>query len=288
MTVHRYCGRDFTSDEIEVIRTIVAQDPRNSRTRISRLVCRALEWYKPDGGLKDMSCRVVMLRMCKDGLISLPPSRGTVGNPGSQIRLTEATAEKSPLTTPAGRLSELHFDLVTKKKQSVLWNEYIHRYHYLGYKKLPGAQLRYMVRNGDDLLALFGFGAAAWKTAPRDRFIGWSDRQRQKNLNLIVNNSRFLVLPWIKSKNLASKILGSIAKRLPADWIEKYNYQPVLMETFVESDKFKGTCYKAANWTFVGRTKGRGKLGGHKAGIPKKDIWLYPLNKKFKQILLSN
>ena len=287
MRVYRYCGRDFTADEMETIRAIVAKGPGTSRTKISKLVCEALKWYKPDGGLKDMSCRVAMLRMSESGLISLPPSRGLNGNPKMEIRFTEETAEKPCLTTPAGHLNDLRFDLVSGKKQSSLWNEYIHRYHYLGYKKLPGAQLRYMVRNGNDLLALLGFSAAAWKTAPRDRFIGWNDRQRQNKLNLIVNNSRFLVLPWVSSKNLASRILGGIAKRLPADWHSKYNLQPVLLETFVESGKYKGTCYKAANWISVGRTKGRGKLGDHKANIPKKDVLLYPLCRNFKQILLS-
>ena len=156
-----------------------------------------------------------MLRMCESGLISLPPSRGLNGNPKMEIRFTEETAEKPCLKTPAGHLTDLRFDLVSGKKQSSLWNEYIHRYHYLGCKRLPGAQLRYMVRNGNDMPALPGFGAAAWKTAPRDRFIGWNDRQRQNKLNLIVNNSRFPVLPWASSKNLASRILGGIAKRLP-------------------------------------------------------------------------
>jgi len=287
MRIYRYCGKDFTVKQIETIRAIVAQNPKNSRTKISQLVCEALQWRKPDGKLKEMSCRVAMLRMCESGLISLPPSRGLNGNPKMGIVFTEATAEKAPLTTPAGYLSDLCFELVVEKKQSLLWNEYIHRYHYLGYKKLSGAQLRYIVRNGDDALALLGFGAAAWKTAPRDQFIGWSDSQRQKKLNLIVNNSRFLVLPWVKSKNLASRILGVIAKRLPADWRSKYNLQPVLLETFVESGRFKGTCYKAANWILAGQTKGRGKLGDHKTSIPKKDIWLYPLIKNFKQILLA-
>lgn len=287
MSVYRYCGRDFTADEIETIRAIVARNPGNSRTKISRLVCEALQWRKPDGGLKDMSCRVAMLRMRESGLISLPPSRGLNGDPEMRIRFTDRTAEKTSLTTPAGDLIDLRFDLVSGRKQSSLWNEYIHRYHYLGYKRLPGAQLRYMVHSGDDLLALLGFSAAAWKTAPRDRFIGWNDSQRQNKLNLIVNNSRFLILPWVKSKNLASKILGAIAKRLPADWLSKYNLQPVLLETFVESENFKGTCYKAANWIYVGQTKGRGKLGDHKASIPKKDILLYPLNRYFIQILLS-
>ena len=287
MPVYRYCGRDFTAEEIDTIRAIVAQDPENSRTKISRLVCEALQWRKPDGGLKDMSCRVAMLRMCESGLISLPPSRGLNGNPEMGIRFTEETAEKPSFTIPAGHVTELRFDLVSSKKQSRLWNEYIHRYHYLGYKRLPGAQLRYMVGNGECLPALLGFSAAAWKTAPRDRFVGWNDLQRQKNLNLIVNNSRFLILPWVRSKNLASRILGAMAKRLPEDWLSKYNFRPVLLETFVESRRFEGTCYKAANWIFVGQTKGRGKLGDHKANIPIKNVLLYPLCNNFKQILLS-
>jgi hypothetical protein len=287
MSDYRYCGRDFTAEEIETILTILAENPKHSHSKISRMVCETLQWYKPDGGLKDMSCRVAMLRMSEAGLIKLPPSRGLNGNPEMKIRFTELTSEKPPLTIAVGKLNDLHFDLVCKKKQSTLWNEYIDRYHYLGYTKLPGAQLRYIVRNCDDILALLGFSAAAWKTAPRDQFIGWNDNQRQNKLNLIVNNSRFLILPWVKSKNLASKILGAIAKRLPADWNTKYNLQPVLLETFVESGKFKGTCYKAANWIFVGQTKGRGKLGDHKAKIPKKDIFLYPLDRNFKNILLS-
>jgi len=287
MPDHRYCGKDFTAKEIETIRTILSENPKYSRSKISRMVCETLQWYKPDGKLKDMSCRVAMLRMCEAGLINLPPSRGLNGNPEMKIQFTEQTSEKPPLTISVEHLNDLHFDLVCKKKQSRLWNEYIHRYHYLGYTKLPGAQLRFIVRTRNDILALLGFSAAAWKTAPRDQFIGWNDCQRQKNLNLIVNNSRFLILPWVKSKNLASKILGVIAKRLPEDWYTKYNLQPVLFETFVESVRFRGTCYKAANWIYVGQTKGRGKLGDHKAKIPKKDIFLYPLNKKFKHILLS-
>ena len=174
------------------------------------------------------------------------------------------------------------------KSTSALWNEYIERYHYLGYKTLPGAQLRYFITAGKQIVALTGFGAAAWQTAPRDQFIGWNHDQRKKNLNLIANNARFLILPWVNSKNLASKILSLTSQCLPNNWEERYNVRPVLLESFVEKNRFSGTCYKAANWINVGQTKGRGKLGpAGKISVPIKDIWVYPLRKNFR-VLLKN
>ena len=178
------------------------------------------------------------------------------------------------------------FERVVNKTQSRLWNEYIHRYHYLGHKLLPGAQLRYIVYSQDNIIALLGFGAAAWQTAPRDKYIGWSHEQRKKNLHRIVNNARFLILPWIKSHNLASMILSKISKILPAHWYEQYSYYPVLLETFVEKPRFEGTCYKAANWQLLGQTKGRGKLGpSGKQSVPIKDLLVYPLTKHFRSLL---
>jgi len=172
------------------------------------------------------------------------------------------------------------------RTHSRLWNEYIHRYHYLGYQPLPGAQLRYFVTIEEQIVAALGFGAAAWQTAPRDQFISWTHEQRKRNLPLIVNNARFLIMPWVRSKNLASKILAMLAHRLPDDWAAKYHIRPVLLETFVDSEQFTGTCYKAANWTYVGKTKGRGKLGpAGKQSVPIKDIWLYPLSRQFRQRL---
>ena len=177
---------------------------------------------------------------------------------------------------------------IVTKATSALWNEYIERYHYLGYSPLPGAQLRYFITAEEQIVALTGFGAAAWQTAPRDQFIGWNHDQRKKNLYLIVNNARFLILPWIQSKNLASKILSLTIRRLPDDWEQRYNIRPVLLESFVQKNRFAGTCYKAANWIKVGETKGRGKLGpAGKISVPIKDVWVYPLDKKFR-LLLEN
>lgn len=280
----RYCGRDFSTSELARIKSLIKHNPRFNRSRLSREVCEMFHWLKPDGKLKDMSCRVAMLRMHDDGLICLPqPTR--IKHPVRKVVFTSATDPQNSVLCSVELLPKLHFELVTKKK-SALWNEYIERYHYLGYTPLPGAQLRYFIYAGEQLVALTGFGAAAWQTAPRDDFIGWNHEQRQKNLNLIVNNARFLILPWISSKNLASKILSLTARRLPDDWMGRYNTRPLLLETFVEKKRFAGTCYRAANWKLCGQTKGRGKLGpAGKISVPIKDVWVYPLDKDFRCIL---
>ncbi len=138
------------------------------------------------------------------------------------------------------------------------------------------------------ILALLGFGAAAWKVAPRDRWVGWSRRTREQNLHRVVNNARFLILPWIRCRNLASKLLAMAARQIPEDWQKRYGYRPLLLETFVQASRFRGTCYRAANWVHVGQTQGRGKLdSNHQAPLPVKDIWLYPLEKNFRSALCS-
>ena len=280
----RYCGRDFSSTELDRIRSLIKHHPQFNRSRLSREVCAMFHWLKPDGKLKDMSCRVAMLRMHNDGRICLPPPT-RIKHPVRKVDPTSATDPQDSVVCSVELLPELHFKIVTRKN-SALWNEYIERYHYLGYTPLPGAQIRYFIYAGEQLVALTGFGAAAWQTAPRDNFIGWNHDQRKKNLHLIVNNARFLILPWIKSKNLASKILSLTARQLPGDWLERYNTRLLLLESFVEKKRFAGTCYRAANWKLCGETQGRGKLGpAGKISVPIKDIWVYPLKKKFRYIL---
>ena len=280
----RYSGRLFTAEEVANIVEWIKRHPAKNRLELSRDVCKMLSWYKADGGLKDMSCRVAMLRMQEDGLIQLPQPR-TKPVFKTKPTLSPATKAQASIDTPAHLLGELKLSLVTAKNSS-LWNEYIHRYHYLGYTRLPGAQLRYFVTVNEQPLALLGFGACAWQVEPRDSFIGWDHEQRQKGLPLIVNNARFLILPWVQSKNLASKILGMVARQLPIDWQARYNIRPVLMETFVETQRFAGTCYRAANWQLVGKTKGRGKLGPSGIqSVPIKDIFLYPLARNFRALL---
>lgn len=272
----RYCGRLFTEAEIDWIRQLLATQPQLNRRNLSREVCMHLAWLRPDGRPKEMSCRVAMLRMEKDGLITLPPP--TKGKPTAfQLRPQIEHATDEPAVVPEVDLGQITVDVVVRRN-STLWNAYIHRYHYLGHQLIPGAQLRYFVRAGDQVVALLSFGASAWKTKPRDDLIGWNAEQREKNLHLIVNNSRFLILPWIRRKNLASRVLAIISRRLPQDWQAAYAYSPVLLETFVEKPRFTGTCYKAANWQYLGDTQGRGKLDRYNlCSKPVKSVWIYPL-----------
>jgi hypothetical protein len=265
---------------------MLREHPEYNRTELSRRVCQRLHWLKPDGGLKDMSCRVALLRMQKDGLLTLPKTTHGHYALKAERRLTSATDPPGTvLETPVGALRELHLQQVVSRTESSLWNEFIDRYHYLGYSPLPGAQLRYFVYAGGTPIALFGFGAAAWHLADRDRFIGWTAEQCKARLHLLVNNARYLILPWVRSRNLASYLLARVVKQLPVDWEARYKYRPVLLETFVEIPRHTGTCYKAANWHKVGETRGRGKLGPHQAQLPRKSIWVYPLRADFKEIL---
>jgi hypothetical protein len=278
----RYSGRVFGPPEIDRVREIIRAHPGASRQQLSYRVCEVFDWRKPDGSLKDMSCRVALLRMHREGLIELPPPRHKV-NPCRSFSRRTPQAEPEPLLAAAvHELAGLRLELV-ERAGSALWNEYIDRYHYLGYKPLPGAQLRYFAFAGERLVGLLGFGAAAWKSGPRDEWIGWSRGQRHRNLNEVVNNARFLILPWVRVSSLASKLLAMAARSLPAHWEGRYGYRPVLLETFVETERFTGTCYRAANWTCVGQTQGRGKLGDHRLGqVPIKTVWVYPLAKDFR------
>jgi hypothetical protein len=282
----RYCGRNFSRDDLDRIKQLIDEDKTRTRAELSRLTCQQLNWFKADGGLKDMSCRVAMLRMEADGLITLPTPRRKPPPPPQKIVFTSQTAPRNDIILSVDRLSPHRIYPLKTLDDSRLWNEYIHRYHYLGHKPLPGAQLRYFVTIEEQIAAALGFSAAAWQTAPRDQYIGWSHEQRERNLPLIVNNARFLIMPWVHSKNLASTILSRVVRRLPDDWESRYKIRPVLLETFVDSERFAGTCYKAANWIYVGKTKGRGKLGpAGKQSVPIKDMWLHPLSRHFRRQL---
>lgn len=286
----RYCARHFSPAEIEQIRRIIAEHPEASRAALSRRVCEQLDWRRPDGRLKDMSCRVAMLRMQEDGLITLPPPRGGNGN-GRRYRRRTAEAEPgTPLHAASPRaLGPLTLEPVAERRASHLHNELLERYHYLGYQPLPGAQQRYFVRAGGVIVALLGFGAAAWKCQARDAFIGWCPAQRERALHLVVNNARFLILPWVRCPNLASASLAHAARRLGEDFQQRYGYRPVLLESFVEQPRFRGTAYRAANWQHLGQTQGRGKLDvHHRAALPKKGVWVYPLRRDFRRILCAD
>ena len=236
-----------------------------------------------------MSARVALLRMERESLIQLPAPRSHNGRGQRRFQLTAASDPQAPVQAPLRALEPLRFQRVCGGRPSQLWNELIARYHYLGYRPLSGAQMRYLVWSAEGrLLAALGFGACAWQIQPRDRYIGWDDRQRRAGLHRIVNNARFLILPWVQCPGLASRILSGILKPLRADWRLRYGYQPLLLETFVEVPRFTGTSYRAANWIRLGQTRGRGKLEKQHCQIaPLKDIWVHPLHRDFRQIICA-
>lgn len=281
----KYCGRQFEPSEVEFIRSLIAEQPGISRYKLSLLTCEQLNWRRQDGRLKDMSCRVALLRMQADGLLELPKARRS--RPVTYGHHPDIEAEVvPPLEIQEFKLDQLRVEPVLQKRDSRLWNAYIQRHHYLGHQLMPGAQLRYFVRAESQIVAALSFGASAWKVAPRDNFIEWTVEQRKRNLHLIVNNARFLIMPWIRRQNMASKILALVSRRISDDWLTRYSYRPVLLETFVEDGRFLGTCYRAANWQCLGKTQGRGKLDRHNLyALPVKSIWVYPLSSGFRSSL---
>lgn len=281
----RYCGRTFTLAEIETIRAITDDPWHTTRADIVRAVCEALHWVKPNGEPKLVSCHVALQRMEAHGVIWLPlPTRAatTFKCPA----FTAASDPQAPIVGLVGDLQALEVRPVTARSEARLWNELVERYHYLGGRPMAGAQIRYLAYDGERVLAALGFGAAAWKLAPRDRFIGWTAAEREAKLHLVVQLRRLLILPWVEVKNLASTLLARAAHRLSDDWEQRYAYRPLLLESFTERDRFRGTSYAAANWIRVGQTQGRGKLDrAGQGGKPIKDIWLYPLDPRFRAVL---
>jgi hypothetical protein len=284
----RYRGREFSETEINRILALIREEGSHGRSHLSRRVCEEFSWRRVDGRLKDMACRVAMLKMERDGHIVLPPSQ--MKNPFASQKTVARSLFGEPGVEIACRVDELgpiYLERVASKAQGTLWKEFVDRYHYLGHKTSVGAQLRYFVcTQAGVYLGCLGFNSAAWKSADRDQWIGWSAAEREKNLERVVDNSRYLILPWIQVKGLASKALALAARTLPLDWERTYGYRPVLLETFVEIERFRGTCYKAANWICVGKTQGRSKYDRHhQLSKPIKSIWLYPLTKQFRKTL---
>lgn len=276
------CGREFSLSEIAWLQQQIESRPGLNRAHLSRLFCEHINWRKADEGLKEMSCRVALLRLHRRGLIRLPAPQRRTGT-SQAIRQTLKGEPRADIEL-AGPV-ELSIEPVSTRT-SALWNELIDRYHYLGYRRMGGAQMRLLVRAEDRVVALLGFSAAAWRLAARDAFIGWSDAKRQANLHRIVDNSRFLILPWVHGHNLASRILALASRRLPGLWQQRYHYRPFLLETFVESRRFAGTCYRAANWICVGQSRGRGKWDRENAcAQPIKSIFVYPLQRRYKELL---
>jgi hypothetical protein len=280
------CGRPFDAADLErICGEILAANPP-LRSEIARRVCRALEWTDALGRPKPMSARVGLLRLHRAGLIELPAPSGGNGNARGLVRGPDRWPEPIPVGGTVGQLSGLRLGAVIEPSASRLWNGLIARYRYLGYTPLPGAQLRYLIHHDGGVLGAIGFGAAAWKVAVRDRWIGWDAACREAHLQRVLNNARFLLLPWVQVKNLAAKVLALAAARIPEDFAARYGERVVLLETFVQTPRFAGTCYRAANWRYLGETTGRGKCDRtHQARLPRKGVYVYPLAAEFRAAL---
>lgn len=285
-----FCGRQLSSEEIRLVRNIVHDFPALSLTELSRTICELLDWRRPTGALKDHECYLFLQHLKDRGLLSsIPALRETSPRRPRTICLDHQSEPQSPLLGSVRSYAPLEFDLISDAAGRALFKQYIHRYHYLGYRVPFGAQLRYFVRSRrfpERILACLLFTSAAWKMAPRDRWIGWNDPARRLNLSRIVSNSRFLILPWVKVSGLASKILSMAAQQLPEDWLSVYQVRPLLLESLVDPQRFSGTCYRAANWIHVGTTQGRGRMDRDQHSERHvKEIFLYPLHSHARELL---
>lgn len=282
-------GRTLTGQDIDQIRELIAAHPDWHRYRLSQELAQAWNWRTDNGRIKDMAARTLLLKLHRRGWIVLPaPRKKPVQRLPVAPELPGLDDLPAALTGSFRELAPFTIEpLYSKHPDYPTCSRHLARYHYLGHRGPVGENLVYLARDrhGRDVACLL-FGAAAWKAAPRDQFIGWDDATRAKRLNWTTNNTRFLILPWVRVPHLASHLLALVLRRLSADWQAKYGHPVYLVETFVDRSRFKGTCYRAANWTLVGQTQGRSRQDRDRTlQVPIKDVYLYPLRKDFRDIL---
>ena len=278
--------------DIQWLQSWIIENPSWSRYRLACELCKLWGWSTPTGQLKDFAARSFLLKLMTRGLITLPPVRtekqrvrgyaSSIPTPVIALQQPSAIASSLAEITPLSLIIP-----ESGSPEEHLCHHHLATHHYLGFQRTVGENLKYVVkdRHGRHIACLL-FGAAAWKTKPRDQFIGWSDTIRTRRLSSVANNTRFLILPWVRVPHLASHLLGTILKRISADWQHKYGHPLQLIETFVERDRFRGTCYRAANWKLVGQTTGRSRQDRYATmSVPVKDIYLYPLTPRFREIL---
>lgn len=283
----RYRGREISSEDVAFIRRLIAEHPHLSRRALSQKLCAAWQWQQANGAPRDMVCRGLLLMLERAGQIELPPVRYTPPNP--LARRTKPAAmliDTTPVQGPLSQLQPIEFQQVRRTAEEPLFNSLMESHHYLGYEPPVGEHLKYLVWAHDRPIAGLAWSSAPRRLASRDRFIGWSGEARRCNIRFIAYNTRFLILPWVQVPHLASYLLGRIARRLSQDWEGLYGRPIYFLETFVDPQRFHGTCYRAANWLRLGRTTGRGK--DDQTGRPNrsiKEVLGYPLTRRFRQLL---
>ena len=282
-------GRVLEQSDVFWLQNIVHEHPEWSRNKITNYICSQWRWHTPKGQKKTFAARSLIDKLEQRGYLNLPPIR-------IAYRRTHRPPYQKGFVAPAHNLIaallsditplSIHIPEANSFEDNCI-GYYLSHYHYLGFNRTVGENLKFLIRDqyGHDLGCLL-FGSAAWKTYPRDTFIGWTRKIREDNINFITNNSRFLLLPWVRVPHLASHVLARILRRIKKDWVHKYAHPIHLVETFVQHDRFRGTCYKASNWLYIGQTKGRSRQDRYyNLSVPVKDIYLYPLTQNFRQIL---
>ena len=286
-TIRVFSGRTISPEDIELIKWARKTYPNLPRYELAGTVCELLDWNTASGWAKRKQCMECLEVLEAEGIIQLPPVNTAMQKIGKgRASIPELNFNTSEITGKITEYETIKLTIARSGQNLKRWRAYVNKYHMLGDKTVFGSRLQYFVKSGDIELGCMQFSASSWALEERDKWIGWTESDRKARLNLIVNNSRFLIFPWVHIKNLASKALSLAAKQIQEDWLREYCYAPVLLETFVDLAHFAGTCYKAANWTYLGETKGRGRMDRSKEyALSRKAIFMYPLQDDFKAVL---
>jgi hypothetical protein len=287
MDLASYRGRRISAEDVAFVQALITAHPDASRRALSQQLCAAWGWTQCNGAPRDLVCRGLMLALHRAGQITLPPVRRTPPNPLAQRPIPPAiTLTPSPVRGTLASIGPLDFRLVRRTPEEPRFNALIQHYHYLGYTQPVGAHLKYLVYAGEALVAAFAWSSAPRHLGPRDRYLGWSAPARRRNLHRVAINTRFLIPPWVEVRYLASHLLSRMTRRLSRDWDTAYGHPLVWAETFVDSTRYRGTCYRAANWRYLGETTGRGKDDHtHRQNRSRKMVWGYPLTPAFRDAL---
>jgi hypothetical protein len=284
-TIIVFSGKNITSEDIELIKWTRRTYHQLSRSELAGTICEFIGWTTASGAAKRSQCVALLEKLEEAGIIELPPAVVASKRVKNSI-IPDYDIDTTSITGELKDFEPIHLKIARAGGELKLWRKYVNDYHMLGDKQVFGSRLHYFVKSGEIKLGCIQFSASSWALQSRDKWIGWSVEDRKARLHLIVNNSRFLIFPWVNIKNLASKALALAIKQIQEDWLHEYCYAPVLLETFVDLSHFAGTCYKASNWIYLGKTKGRGRMDRkNEYSLSCKAIYIYPLQKDFNECL---
>jgi len=280
-TIRVFSGREISIEDIELIKWVVKTYPKLSRKELAGTVCELISWVTPAGRAKIQQCIAFLKELEAEGIIELPPLNKQKQR-SRVVKIPELNVSTEEIRGEVRDFEPIHLEIARPGEELKRWRAYVNQYHMLGDKWVFGSRLQYFIKHKDKELGCLQFSASAWALEERDKWIGWTVEDKKARLHLIINNSRFLIFPWIHIRNLASRVLSLAARQIKEDWLREYCYVPVLLETFVDLEHFKGTCYKAANWIYLGETKGRGRMDRKREyALSRKAIFMYPLQKDF-------